>query len=122
MSFSFGGSAVVAALGYAVVFFGLVLLLCVVLLLGKAMTSRKARAERVRAAKAVRSAPLKEVTEVRDITDLHRPEVPPAIGSAGAVKLYDVPDRTAAMLMAIVADNMGRPVNELRFRSIKEIK
>ena len=122
MTFSFGGSAVVAALGYAVVFFGLVLLLCVVLLLGKLLTSHKARTARVSAAKAVRSVPLKEVTEVRDITDLHRPDYPPAPGSAGAVKLHNVPDRTAAMLMAIVADNMGRPVNELRFKSIREIK
>ena len=45
-----------------------------------------------------------------------------AAGSAGEVKLHDVPDRTAAMLMAIVADKMGKPLNELRFLSIREIK
>ena len=45
-----------------------------------------------------------------------------APGSAGEVKLHDVPDRTAAMLMAIVADKMGKPLNELRFISIREIK
>ena len=45
-----------------------------------------------------------------------------APGSAGEVKLHDVPDRTAAMLMAIVADKMGKPLNELRFLSIREIK
>ena len=27
-----------------------------------------------------------------------------------------------AMLMAIVADKMGKPINELRFISIKEVK
>ena len=45
-----------------------------------------------------------------------------APGSAGEVKLHDVPDRTAAMLMAIVADKLGKPLNELRFVSIREIK
>ncbi|MBR6812841.1 MAG: OadG family protein [Oscillospiraceae bacterium] len=50
------------------------------------------------------------------------PEKKTAPGSAGGVKLYDVPDRTAAMIMAIVADKMGKPLNELRFISIREIK
>ena len=48
--------------------------------------------------------------------------VPPAPGSAGAVQIYDVEPKTAAMLMAIVADKMGKPLNELRFISIKEVK
>jgi hypothetical protein len=33
-----------------------------------------------------------------------------------------VPDKTAAMLMAIVAEKTGKPLNELRFISIKEVK
>ena len=45
-----------------------------------------------------------------------------APGSAGKVKTFDVPDKTAAMLMAIVADKTGKPLNELRFISIKEVK
>ena len=47
---------------------------------------------------------------------------PTAPGSAGQLKLHDVEPRTAAMLMAIVADKMGKPLNELRFISIKEVK
>ena len=43
-------------------------------------------------------------------------------GSAGTLKLYTVDPRTAAMLMAIVADKMGKPLNELRFISIKEVE
>ena len=46
----------------------------------------------------------------------------PAPGSAGKLKLHDVEPKTAAMLMAIVADKMGKPLNELRFISIKEVK
>ena len=47
---------------------------------------------------------------------------PVAPGSAGQVKLHSVPPKTAAMLMAIVADKMGKPLNELRFISIKEVE
>ena len=50
------------------------------------------------------------------------PAEPLAPGSAGKLKLYDTPPKTAAMLMAIVADTMGKPLNELRFISIKEVK
>lgn len=46
---------------------------------------------------------------------------PSAPGSAGRVKLHSVEPKTAAMLMAIVADETGKPLNELRFISIKEV-
>jgi len=47
------------------------------------------------------------------------PELAP--GSSGSIKLNNVDDRTAAMVMAIVADELETPLNELRFISIKEI-
>ena len=49
-------------------------------------------------------------------------EAKTAPGSAGELKLHDVEPKTAAMLMAIVADKLGKPLNELRFISIKEEK
>ena len=49
-------------------------------------------------------------------------EATPAPGSAGQIKLHTVAPKTAAMLMAIVADKTGKPLNELRFISIKEVK
>ena len=45
-----------------------------------------------------------------------------APGSAGQIKLHNVEFKTAAMVMAIVADKMGKPLNELRFISIKEVQ
>lgn len=45
-----------------------------------------------------------------------------AKGSCGDIKLYNVPEHTAAMLMAVVADKLKTPLNQLRFKSIKEIK
>ena len=49
-------------------------------------------------------------------------EAPKAPGTAGEVKLYNVEPKTAAMLMAIVADKLQKPLNELRFISIKEVE
>ena len=106
-----GQAGVLALLGYAVVFFGLILLMVVITILGKAFTAKKAPAKaEAPAAAAAAPAPA--------------PEAPPATapGSAGGVKLHDVEPKTAAMLMAIVADKMGKPINELRFISIKEVK
>ena len=45
-----------------------------------------------------------------------------APGTAGELKLYDTDPRDAAMVMAIVADKLGKPINELRFKSIREVK
>ena len=47
---------------------------------------------------------------------------PEAPGSAGQLKLYNTEPKTAAMVMAIVADKLQKPLNELRFTSIKEVK
>jgi hypothetical protein len=57
-----------------------------------------------------------------------RTEVPaaavekPSPVSAGAVELYGTDPRDAAVIMAIVADRLGKPLEELRFKSIKEVK
>lgn len=112
-------AAIVAVLGYAVVFFGLILLMAVVVLLGKAFIARdKKAAEQAGAAKAaVAAAP---VAAPAAPAASAAPATAP--GSAGQLKLYDVNPKTAAMLMAIVADQMGKPLNELRFISIKEVK
>lgn len=44
-----------------------------------------------------------------------------APGSVGEIKLNNVPDKQAAMVMAIVADHLKVPLNQLRFKSIKRI-
>jgi 3-oxoacyl-ACP reductase-like protein len=50
------------------------------------------------------------------------PAGPVAPGTAGELKLYDTDPRDAAMIMAIVADELGKPLNELRFTSIREVR
>ena len=49
-------------------------------------------------------------------------EAPTAPGAAGKIKLHNVEPKTAAMVMAIVADKLQKPINELRFVSIKEVE
>ena len=106
-----GEALVYALLGYAVVFFGICLLMAVVMIMGKIFIAkdRKAAAAKAAAAPTPAAAP----------TEAPKPTAP---GSAGELKLHDVEPKIAAMLMAIVADKMGKPLNELRFISIKEVK
>ena len=110
-------AAIVAVLGYSVVFFGLILLMGVVILMGKYFIAKdKKVANAASAAKASMSNPAPTAAPAAPV------ESPAAPGSAGQLKLYDVSPKTATMLMAIVADKMGKPLNELRFISIKEVK
>ena len=101
-------SVIVALLGYAVVFAGLIALMLVIILVGKFFTAGSKKA----AAAPVPEEPAAPVQE----------KVPVAPGSAGQLKLHNVDPKTAAMLMAIVANKLGKPINELRFISIKEVE
>ena len=112
VNISIANAGIVALLGYAVVFFGLILLMCVITILGKAFQAAEAKQKAAAAAAPAAAAPAAAPAVSAD----------PAPGSAGKLKLHDVEPKTAAMLMAIVADKMGKPINELRFISIKEVK
>lgn len=104
---SIGTAALIVVLGMAVVFFGLILLMYVTKIAG-AIINRKKSAEPAAAPAAAPAAPAVKTA--------------PAPGTAGKIPLHDVPDKTAAMLMAIVASKTGKPLNQLRFISIREIK
>ena len=109
VNISIADAGIVTLLGHAVVFIGLILLMAVMMIMGAIMVSRaKKAAAAAPAAAAVPAAPA-------------APKAP-APGSAGELKLYDTDPRDAAMVMAIVADTLGKPLNELRFKSIKEVK
>ena len=107
---SVGTAGLVALLGYAVVFIGLIALMVVVMIMGKVMSAKKTAPAAAPAAATAAPTPA--------------PKAAPALatGVAGECKLYNVGDREAAMLMAIVASKTGKPLNQLRFISIREIK
>ena len=99
-----------ALLGYCVVFFGLILLMIVIMVMGKIMMAKNTApaAQPETAAAPVPAAPAVPAEK--------------APGTAGEFKLYNTDPRDAAMVMAIVADSLGKPINELRFISIREVK
>ena len=107
INISIPNAGIIALLGYLVVFLGLVMLMVVVMVMGRIMVARarKAQAAAVAEAAPVEAAPVAE-----------------APGTAGELKLYDTDPRDAAIIMAIVADTLGKPLNQLRFISIKEVK
>ena len=107
INMSIPNAGIIALLGYLVVFLGLVMLMVVVMVMGRIMV---ARARKAQAAAVVEAAPV-EAAPVAE-----------APGTAGELKLYDTDPRDAAMIMAIVADTLGKPLNQLRFISIKEVK
>ena len=107
INISIPNAGIIALLGYLVVFLGLVMLMVVVMVMGRIMV---ARARKAQAAAVVEAAPV-EAAPVAE-----------APGTAGELKLYDTDPRDAAMIMAIVADTLGKPLNQLRFISIKEVK
>ena len=88
---------------FALLILGILVIALVIYLLVKNNKKKKA-------AVAVETAPAAESPKTA------------APGSAGQIKLYDVEPKTAAMLMAIVANQIGKPLNELRFISIKEVE
>lgn len=106
VNISLSTAAVAALLGYLVIFVGLILLMLVIIWMSKFFISKKKAAEPAPAA----AAPAAVVKK------------PEAHGTAGELKLYDTDPRDAAMIMAIVADTLGKPLNQLRFISIKEVK
>ena len=112
---SIGTAGLVALLGYAVVFVGLIALMAVVLVMGKIMVAKKA--------KTAAAAPAPAAPAPAAPAAAPAPKAAPvlAAGTAGECKFYNVGDREAAMLMAIVANKLGKPLNTLRFKSMKEV-
>lgn len=99
-----GEVLVIAVIGMSIVFAVLVVLMGMIKLMSFFTKEKKTAAP-------VAEAPAAPVADA-----------PKAVGSCGDVKLFDVPDKTAAMLMAIVADKTGEPLNTLRFISIREVE
>ena len=94
-------------LGMSIVFAVLIMLIGVIKVM-ELFTNRNKQEEAVSAAPVTAPMPAPQSAK-------------PAPGTAGELKLYNVEERDAAMVMAIVADKLGKPLNELRFISIREV-
>ena len=104
---SVGVALAYSVLGFAIVFLGLILLMIVIGIMARVMKAGQKKTAAPAPAPAAAPAPAPKAK---------------AHGTAGEIKLHTVSDRDAAMIMAIVAHKMNRPLNELRFKSIKEVK
>lgn len=105
-----GDAGITALFGYIVVFAGLLILMGVMYCMSYFFKTKENA--------KVTETPNPEM-KTQPAPEIKKPVAP---GSAGKIKLYDVPDKEAAMIMAIVADTMKKPINELHFISIKEVK
>ncbi len=110
MNINFGGALVYALIGFLIVFIALFIIIGAIKLTSIFVSrNEKKQAASAAAAPAAPAAPAPAAS------------APAAPGSCGELKLYNVSDKDAAMIMAIVADELKTPLNELRFISIKEI-
>ena len=111
---SIGDALAFSAIGLSIVFLVLIFIMVVIYIMSLFFKKNKTKPENAKqepavAAAAPAPAPVAATGE-------------PARGSCGGIKLHGIEDKTAAMIMAIVADQMHTPLNELRFISIEEVK
>ncbi len=116
----------VSATGFVVVLLILALLAVLVLLLSKGIRSAE------KGAKKKQSAPKAKTEKAPAATPAKAPVATapapaatvalPANCSTGQLDLYDVDEKTAAVIMAIISHESGIPLNRLQFKSIKAIE
>lgn len=97
-----------------VVFAALALVYILIRLVSAALRKNKSE-------KQVEQLPTKSLTQVATQNEVQNiiPEDGAAFG--GTLKLQNVDDQTAAMIMAIISDASGIPLSELCFKSIRLI-
>jgi len=103
---TFGQSLLVSVFGMVVVFVVLVVLCLFISLFSKAVAAFGKKKEEAPQAAAVQAAPA--ASQDTGFT-------------GGQLKLYDVDEKTAAIIMAIVSHESQIPLSELQFKSIKAL-
>ena len=104
-------------LGIGIVFVALIALMAVIVLLSKAMKKKNS------VSALAEQPPVRPAPPSLQASPVKAPDTPKtlALGSAGPLILREVEEKDAAMLMAIVAYQMKKPLNKLRFISIKQV-
>lgn len=103
---------IVSAVGILIVFAVLAILMGIIMLMGLIMDKSPALAATMPWLKRKKKA----------AEEAAAADAEPAPGSCGELVLVKTEDRDAAMIMAIVADTLGVPLNTLRFKSIKRLE
>ena len=108
-----GEALLVAILGFSVVFCMLALIMGMINVISKVVSSIEARgaAAAPKAAPAPTPAPAAKPVEEKKVGGTY----------AGEIALYNVDEKTAVCIMAILSDETKIPLNQLIFKSIKAV-
>ena len=106
---------VISAIGFAIVFVVLIILMCIVMLMGLAAD----KGHVVTSKFPVFGKKKKEDEDAAAEETVA--EQPLAAGTCGELTLIRTEERDAAMIMAIVADATDTPLNQLRFKRIERL-
>lgn len=109
---------IISAVGIAIVFAVLVILMGIIMLMGLIADKSPAIAAKLPKLPKFSFGKKKEKATESVGADA---DAEPAPGTCGELLLVRTEERDAAMIMAIVADTLGTPLNELRFKSIKRV-
>lgn len=116
---------ILAVIGILIVFIVLIALMLIVTLVGKIFDgSEKLQKEHPEWGDKIADIKCKMMfwkKKSKEDPEVAEPQ-PLASGTCGELKLINTEERDAAMIMAIVADSTGTPLNELRFKSIKKVE
>ena len=104
----FGASLLFSVIGIALVFAVLIVLSLFIRLVSAII-------------RAVEHTPAAAPAAQSAVVSAPQPQEALIPGSTGDILLHNVDDPTAALVMAIVVDELQLPLNELVFRSIREI-
>jgi Na+-transporting methylmalonyl-CoA/oxaloacetate decarboxylase gamma subunit len=97
----------IAVYGFLTVFLMLSVLMCVIMVVNKIVQITIEKQEK------------KPTTSVVENVE---PVVPQPAVFTGEIKLYDVDEKTAACLMAIISDETNIPLDRLIFKSIRAVE
>lgn len=112
---SLSKALLIALIGMAVVLAELALLALFIQLLSKIMSKVLKKKQPISEAPAISAAPVSPSVNPAGIPL-------PETESEGKLDLIDVDEPTAAVIMAVVSDKSGIPLNRLSFKSIKLLK
>lgn len=110
---SYGDAVSTSITGIIVVMIILAILAVLVLLLSKAVRAVESAAKKNKKSDDVPTAVAAPAASGSAL---------PSTQSAGKLDLVNVDDKTAAVIMAIVSNESGIPLNRLQFNSIKKIE
>ena len=110
---------IISLIGFAIVFAVLIILMCVVTLMGLAADKGHVITDKLPRFRN----PFKKKKTADDLAAADGAEAAPlAAGTRGELTLIRTEERDAAMIMAIVADSLGTPLNQLRFKRIERME